>query len=85
MVGGPDEDLLAEYAEKGTRDAFEELVHRYEGEMYGYLRKYVRNAELAEDAFQATFLDVHLKCRQFDPRRRFGRGSTRLPPTARSI
>ena len=28
----PDEDLLAEYAEKETRDAFEELVHRYERE-----------------------------------------------------
>ena len=67
----PDEDLMSEYAEKGTREAFEELVHRYEREMCGYLRKYVRNAELAEDAFQAAFLQVHLKCRRFDPRRRF--------------
>jgi RNA polymerase sigma-70 factor, ECF subfamily len=67
----PDEDLLLEYAAKGTREPFEELVHRYEREMYGYLRKYVRNAELAEDAFQATFLQVHLKCRRFDPCRRF--------------
>jgi RNA polymerase sigma-70 factor (ECF subfamily) len=66
-----DEDLLLEYAEKGTREAFEEVVHRYEREMYGYLRRYVRSAELAEDAFQATFLQVHLKCRQFDPCRRF--------------
>ena len=39
--------------------------------MYGYLRKYLKDAELAEDAFQATFLEVHLKCRQFDPSRRF--------------
>ena len=66
-----DEDLLVEYAQKQTREAFEELVHRYKREMYGYLRRYLRSAELAEDAFQATFLRVHLKCRQFDPCRRF--------------
>ena len=66
-----DEDLLVEYAENKTREAFEELVYRYEREMYGYLRRYLRSAELAEDAFQATFLQVHLKCRQFDPCRRF--------------
>jgi RNA polymerase sigma-70 factor, ECF subfamily len=69
--GRRDEDLLVEYAEKETREAFEELVHRYEREMYSYLYRYLRNAELAEDAFQAAFLQVHLKCRQFDPCRRF--------------
>jgi RNA polymerase sigma-70 factor, ECF subfamily len=69
--GRRDEDLLVEYAEQKTREAFEELVHRYEREMYCYLRKYLRCAELAEDAFQATFLQVHLKCRQFDPCRKF--------------
>ena len=26
-----DEDLLVRYAQEGTREAFEELVHRYEG------------------------------------------------------
>jgi hypothetical protein len=31
-----DEDLLVEYAEKQTQDAFEELVHRYERELYSY-------------------------------------------------
>jgi RNA polymerase sigma-70 factor (ECF subfamily) len=65
-----DEDLLVEYVEKHTQEAFEELVHRYEREMYSYLRKYL-SAELAEDAFQAIFLQVHLKCRDFDPCRRF--------------
>jgi RNA polymerase sigma-70 factor (ECF subfamily) len=66
-----DEDLLAEYVEKETREAFEELVHRYDRKIHSYLNRYLRNAELAEDAFQATFLQVHLKCRDFDPRRRF--------------
>ena len=66
-----DEDLLAEYVEKETREAFEELVHRYERKIHSYLTRYLRNAELAEDASQATFLQAHLKCRDFDPRRRF--------------
>jgi RNA polymerase sigma-70 factor, ECF subfamily len=66
-----DEDLLAEYVEKLSPVAFEELVHRYERELYSYLYKYLRNAQLAEDAFQATFLQVHLKRRQFDPCQKF--------------
>ncbi len=65
-----DEELLARYAETGNREAFEELVHRNERELYGYLRRFVGDAQLAEDAFQATFLQVHLKCRQFVPGRR---------------
>ena len=39
--------------------------------MYNYLRRYLNDAELAEDAFQATFLQVHLKCDQFDEGRKF--------------
>ena len=37
-----DEDLLAEYVAKGAQEAFEELIHRYEHEMYSYLRRYLR-------------------------------------------
>ena len=61
----PDEELLATYAETGNRNAFEELVHRYERELYSYLRQCLGDAQWAEDAFQTTFLQVHLKCRQF--------------------
>ncbi len=49
---------------------FEELVRRYEKELYGYLRHYLGNAEMAEDVFQQTFLQVHLKCDQFEPGRK---------------
>jgi RNA polymerase sigma-70 factor, ECF subfamily len=62
-----EEELLMEYVEGGNREAFSELVHRYEHSMYNYLRKYLGDAQLAEDAFQATFLQVHLKCRDFKP------------------
>ena len=50
--------------------AFEELVHRYEKELFGYLRHYLGNAEMAEDVFQQTFLQIHLKCDQFEPGRK---------------
>ena len=65
-----DEGLLLEYRAEGDREAFEELVHRYERELYNYLRHYLGDAEMAEDAFQAAFLQVHLKCEKFEPGRK---------------
>jgi RNA polymerase sigma factor (sigma-70 family) len=64
-----DEDLLLTYANQCDRRAFEELVRRYERELYTYLRNYLGDAGLAEDAFQGTFLQVHRKCRQYDTAR----------------
>jgi len=46
-----DEDLLLEYRAVGDRLAFEELVHRYERELYNYLRHYLGDAQMAEDTF----------------------------------
>lgn len=66
-----DEELLRRYRDCGDRDAFAQIVQRYERELYSYLRRYLGNAELAEDAFQNTFLQVHLKCDMFDEARRF--------------
>lgn len=67
----PDEEIIAEYQETKDRQLFEILIRRYEREIYSYLRRYIGQAELAEDAFQGTFLQVHLKCYQFDSGRRF--------------
>ena len=64
------EELLAIYVATGDGQLFEELVHYYEREIYSYLRSYLGDAHLAEDAFQATFLQLHLKCHQFEPGRR---------------
>ena len=65
-----DEELLLEYRDHGNRPAFEELVHRYEKELYGYLRNYLGDPEMAEDVFQQTFLQIYLKCDQFEPERK---------------
>jgi RNA polymerase sigma-70 factor (ECF subfamily) len=61
-----DEELLLGYRESGDSNLFSELVHRYERELYSYLRRYLGDAEMAEDAFQAAFLQVHLKCQQYE-------------------
>jgi RNA polymerase sigma-70 factor (ECF subfamily) len=63
-----DEELLALFR-KGRRDAFATLVRRYEGELYGYLRRYLGDGELAEDVFQNTFLQVFTKLDQYEPGR----------------
>lgn len=66
-----DEELLVHYRQTEERGAFEELVHRYERELYSYLRRYLGDEGMAEDAFQATFLQVHLKSDHFEPDRKF--------------
>lgn len=66
-----DEQMLLEYRQTGDRELFAQLVYRYERELFLYLRRYLGNREWAQDAFQATFLDVHLKCEFFDATRRF--------------
>src|SRR6185295_9148936 len=65
-----DEDLLLEYRMTGASAVFSTLVKRYERELYNYLRRFLNNQVLAEDAFQATFMQVHLKCHLFDGERK---------------
>jgi RNA polymerase sigma-70 factor, ECF subfamily len=66
-----DEQLLLNYRQTGRRELFADLVRRYERELYNYLRRYLGDTGMAEDAFQATFLQVHLKCDQFEEGRSF--------------
>jgi RNA polymerase sigma-70 factor, ECF subfamily len=70
LVSWTDEQLLLGYRSNPDGRVFEELVHRYEKELYGYLRHYLGDADMAADVFQQTFLQVHLKCDQFEPGRK---------------
>jgi RNA polymerase sigma-70 factor (ECF subfamily) len=69
--GLTDEELLRRFRSGGDETAFETLVHRYEQELFSYLRRYLGSAEMAEDVFQATFLQVYLKKEGFEEGRRF--------------
>ena len=59
-----DEDLLARFR-AGQTEAFGQLVRRYERELFGYLRRYLGDQNLAEDVFQNTFLQVYQKIDQY--------------------
>lgn len=66
-----DEQLILDYRRTGDRELYAQLVYRYERELFSYLRRYLGSSEMAEDVFQATFLQVHLKCDMFEEGRRF--------------
>jgi RNA polymerase sigma-70 factor (ECF subfamily) len=65
-----DEDLFGR-ASRGEQEAFAVLVRRYERELFGYLRRYIGDPTLADDAFQNTMLQLFLKREMYEPGRRF--------------
>src|SRR5262245_12948268 len=60
-----DEDLLTRF-QRGQREAFGALVRRYERELYGYLRRYLGDSNLADDVFQNTFLQLYTKIGKYE-------------------
>jgi len=66
-----DEQLLQEYRVCEDPAVFSELVSRYQRELYNYLRRFLGDGVLAEDVFQTTFLQVHVKRELFESGRRF--------------
>jgi RNA polymerase sigma-70 factor, ECF subfamily len=64
-----DEELLLRF-QGGHRDAFGVIVRRYERELYGYLRRYLGDGDLADDVFQNTFLQLYTKINTYEPGRR---------------
>jgi RNA polymerase sigma-70 factor (ECF subfamily) len=59
-----DEALLSSSLE-GNRVAFDLLVDRYYDRLYGYLLRFLKDPEVAEDLLQETFLRVWRKRRDF--------------------
>jgi RNA polymerase sigma-70 factor (ECF subfamily) len=66
-----DEELLSRYRDKGNTEDFNSLIKRYENELFRYLARYLGDHALAEDVFQNTFLQVHLKRALFEDGRPF--------------
>ncbi len=60
-----DEELLTQFC-LGQTEAFGQLVRRYEKELYGYLRRYLGNQDLADDVFQNTFLQLYTKSGKYE-------------------
>jgi RNA polymerase sigma-70 factor (ECF subfamily) len=68
----PSDARLVEDARRGDRDAFGELVLRYERRLTRVILRFVSDLELAKDLTQETFLRAYERLDQFDPSRRFG-------------
>ena len=65
-----DGDLIERHRD-GDELALGMLIQRYQGELFAFLTRFTGNSHLAEDVFQDTFLQVHLKADTFDTSRRF--------------
>ena len=64
-------ELLAEFT-RGELGAFETLFRQYQGEVYGWIVRIVRNPALAEDLTIETFWRIYRAHARFDPARSFG-------------
>lgn len=66
----PDEELMARYQE-GDSQAFTELFGRYEGLLYNFFLRRLRDPGLCEDLYQKAFLNLHKARDRYDPRMQF--------------
>src|SRR5262249_47461467 len=65
-----DEELVSAYRE-GEAGAFSVLLRRHHDDLLRFLTRLTGTRAAAEDAFQETFLQVHLSAESFDVNRRF--------------
>lgn len=68
----PAETHLLEKAQRGNAFAFEEIVRRYQRQVYATAVRIVRRHDLADDVSQDAFLKAYLALGSFDTRRPFG-------------
>ena len=64
-LAGTDERSLIERAQGGDRDAFEELVHRYDRDVLRIALNILRRTEDARDVYQEAFLKIYKNLPRF--------------------
>jgi RNA polymerase sigma-70 factor (ECF subfamily) len=70
-------ELLEEFA-RGDAEAFEALFRQFQGEVYGWIVRIVRDPGAAEDLTVETFWRIYRARLRFDPRRGFGPWARRI-------
>jgi len=63
-----DGELLREYAERGSEEAFQVLVESHSGMVHGVAMRVVRNEPLAEEITQAVFVILARKAAGLRPK-----------------
>jgi RNA polymerase sigma-70 factor (ECF subfamily) len=76
MTGTVEADL--ERFTRGDIQAFETLFREYQGEVYGWIVRIVRDPGAAEDLTLETFWRIFRARARFDPRRPFGAWARRI-------
>lgn len=62
---------LASSAQKGDREAYGELVTRFQNRIYSFCYQFFRNPDLASDLAQETFLRAYRYIKKYDPDKKF--------------
>ena len=76
MTGTVEAEL--EKFSRGDVQAFETLFREYQGEVYGWIVRMVRDPGVAEDLTVETFWRIYRARARFDPRRPFGAWARRI-------
>jgi RNA polymerase sigma-70 factor (ECF subfamily) len=74
-------DLLERFAQ-GDLDAFETLFRQFQGAVYGWIVRIVRDPGAAEDLTVETFWRIYRAHARFDTRREFGAWARRIATNA---
>jgi RNA polymerase sigma-70 factor, ECF subfamily len=70
-------DLLEQFT-RGDLDAFEALFRQFQGEVYRWIVRIVRDPGVAEDLTIETFWRIHRAHARFDPKRKFAAWARRI-------
>lgn len=74
-------ELLERFA-RGELDAFETLFRQFQGEVYRWVIRIVRDPGIAEDLTVETFWRIYRARARFDPGRNFGAWARRIATNA---
>ncbi len=74
-------ELLQQFAH-GDLDAFERLFRQFQGEVYRWIVRIVRDHGVAEDLTIETFWRIHRAHARFDPERNFAAWARRIATNA---
>lgn len=74
-------ELLEQFA-RGELEAFEKLFRQFQGEVYGWIVRIVRDPGVAEDLTVETFWRIYRARARFDPSRNFGAWARRIATNA---